>query len=72
MDIDLRHNELADLRARIAGHDAEIALRDVRIAELLAEIAWRDKVIAKQRARIGEGFRGEVRQFSDSIKDMLT
>lgn len=74
MDIDLsdQYAAVIRLRERIEAHAAEIARKDARIAELESIVAKLEAVIKRQRERIGEGFRGEVRQFSDSIKDMLT
>lgn len=72
-DIDLtgHHDELSRLRASIAARDAEIAKRDAALDKLRAEIRQCDDVIRRLRQRVGEGFRAEVRAFSDSIKDQL-
>lgn len=64
-DIDLSElDRVAALKARIAELDERLARRDATIEKL-------EQVIAKLRIRCGEGWREEVRTFSDSIKDLL-
>jgi hypothetical protein len=66
-DIDLRttHEQLAACQARIAELDAIIAAKDAKLAKFKL-------VFHRQRERIGRGWRHEVLEFSDSLKDMLT
>jgi hypothetical protein len=55
---------VAALRKRIGGLELIIEQRDATLRRCEA-------VILKLRDRVGDGFRGEVRAFSDSIKDLL-
>lgn len=54
----------SELHARIAELEARILRRDATIRQLEA-------IIRDLRYRVGEGFREEVRHFSESIRGLL-
>ena len=55
---------LAQMRGRIDALERALEQRDAAARQCEA-------VIKKLRERVGNGFRGEVRAFSDSIKGLL-
>lgn len=57
-------DQLGGMRQRISELERSVAQRDAAIRQCEA-------VIKKLRERVGNGFRGEVRAFSDSIKGLL-
>lgn len=57
-------DHVAALRGRIDELERAIARRDATIRQC-------EVVIKKLRERVGNGFRGEVRAFSDSLKGLL-
>lgn len=57
-------SELAQMRQRVKELECTLEQRDAAVRQCEA-------VIRKLRDRVGNGFRGEVRAFSDSIKGLL-
>ena len=58
------HSEIAQMRQRVKELESALARRDAALRQCEA-------VIKKLRDRVGNGFRGEVLAFSDSIKGLL-
>lgn len=61
---DLNPDQIAAMFGRIKDLERALEQRDAAVRQCEA-------VIRKLRERVGDGFRGEVRAFSDSIKGLL-